>query len=61
MRKSLLAVALAFAFPTAFAQSSVTLYGIVDVGVENLDIGNESATRLMSGISQGSWTSSPAS
>ena len=40
MRKSLLAVALAFAFPTAFAQSSVTLYGIVDVGVEYLDIGD---------------------
>ena len=54
MRKSLLAVALAFAFPTAFAQSSVTLYGIVDVGVERLDVGNVSATRLMSGISQGS-------
>ena len=54
MRKSLLAVALAFAFPTAFAQSSVTLYGIVDVGVERLDIGGLDATRLMSGISQGS-------
>lgn len=54
MRKSLLAVALAFAFPTAFAQSSVTLYGIVDVGVEYLDVGNLSSTRLASGISQGS-------
>ena len=54
MRKSLLAVALACAFPAAFAQSSVTLYGIVDVGVERLDIGSLSETRLMSGISQGS-------
>jgi len=54
MRKSLVAVALAFAFPAAFAQSSVTLYGIVDVGVERLDVGDVSATRLMSGISQGS-------
>jgi predicted porin len=54
MRKSLLAVALAFAFPTAFAQSNVTLYGIVDVGVEFLDIGDESTTRLASGMSQGS-------
>src|SRR5512134_1617415 len=54
MRKSLLAVALAFAFPTAFAQSHVTLYGIVDVGVERLDVGSLTETRLMSGISQGS-------
>jgi predicted porin len=54
MRKSLLAVALAFAFPAAFAQSNVTLYGIVDVGVERLDYGSDSATRLASGISQGS-------
>jgi len=54
MRKSLLAVALAFAFPAAFAQSSVTLYGIVDVGVEYLDVGNLSSTRIASGMSQGS-------
>jgi general bacterial porin, GBP family len=54
MRKSLLAVALACAFPAAFAQSSVTLYGIADVGIERLDAGNVTDTRLMSGISQGS-------
>jgi predicted porin len=54
MRKSLLAVALACAFPAAFAQSAVTLYGILDVGVERLDVGSFSETRLMSGISQGS-------
>ena len=54
MRKSLLAVALACAFPAAFAQSAVTLYGIVDVGIESLDVGTESITRLQSGMSQGS-------
>ena len=54
MRKSLVAVALAFAFPAAFAQSNVTLYGILDVGVEHLDVGDLSGTRVMSGISQGS-------
>jgi GBP family porin len=54
MRKSLVAVALACAFPAAFAQSSVTLYGLIDVGVEHLDVGNVSGTRLQSGISQGS-------
>ena len=63
MRKSLVAIALAFAFPTAFAQTNVTLYGIVDVGVEYLDAGtapaiqgggNMSGARLQSGISAGS-------
>ena len=54
MRKSLLTVALACAFPVAYAQSSVTLYGIVDVGVEHLDVGDINGTRLQSGISAGS-------
>lgn len=54
MRKSLLAVALACAFPAAFAQSNVTLYGIVDVGIERLDAGDLTSTRLASGMSQGS-------
>ena len=54
MRKSLLAVALACAFPAVYAQSSVTLYGIVDVGFEHLDVGSVDGTRLQSGISQGS-------
>ena len=54
MRKSLLTVALACALPAAYAQSSVTLYGIVDVGFEYLDVGNISDTRLQSGISAGS-------
>ena len=47
-------MALACAFPVAYAQSSVTLYGIVDVGIENLDVGSVSATRLQSGMSAGS-------
>ena len=54
MRKSLLAVALACAFPAVHAQSFVRLYGIVDVGVERLDVGDLSGTRLQSGISAGS-------
>jgi GBP family porin len=54
MRKSLVAVALACALPPAFAQSSLTLYGIIDVGVEYLDAGDISGTRLQSGMSQGS-------
>ena len=54
MQKSLLTMALALALPTAYAQSSVTLYGIVDVGIENLDVGSVDATRLQSGISAGS-------
>ena len=41
-------------FPVAYAQSSMTLYGIVDVGVENLDVGSVNGTRLQSGISAGS-------
>jgi predicted porin len=54
MQKSLLTMALALALPTAYAQSSITLYGIVDVGIENLDVGSIDATRLQSGISAGS-------
>jgi len=58
MRKSLLAAALALAFPLAYAQTpapaAVELYGIVDVGVERSDVGATSATRLQSGLSAGS-------
>jgi predicted porin len=59
MRKTLLATALAAAFPIAFAQApastgSVELYGIVDIGVEKVDSGDVSATRVSSGISAGS-------
>ena len=53
MRKSLVAIALACAFPAAFAQSSVTLYGIVDVGFESLDAGDTSVNRLQG---SGMWS-----
>ena len=39
MRKSLVAIALACAFPAAFAQSSVTLYGILDAGYRSARCG----------------------
>lgn len=59
MQKTLVACALALAFPVAFAQgapsgSTVELYGILDIGVERVDVGTVSATRLQSGISAGS-------
>ncbi len=41
MRKTLVAVALACAFPAVYAQSNVTVYGILDAGIEVLDAGNE--------------------
>ena len=53
MRKSLVAIALACAFPAAFAQSSVTLYGILDAGIEVLDAGSTTATRLQG---SGMWS-----
>jgi predicted porin len=53
MRKTLVAVALACALPVAHAQSSVTIYGILDTGIEVLDAGNESLTRLQG---SGMWS-----
>ena len=46
MRKSLVAIALACAFPAAYAQSSVTVYGILDAGFEALDAGDTTAYRV---------------
>jgi len=59
MRKSVLALALAVAFPAAFAQGQmasggVELYGIIDVGYENVDNGGSSVNRISSGLSTGS-------
>jgi predicted porin len=58
MRKQVLAVALAVAFPTAFAQmaanNTIELYGIVDVGAEFIDNGAVSVNKITSGISTGS-------
>jgi len=55
MRKTLGVVALACAFPAvALAQSSVTLYGVIDGGLEYVDAGSESQFRLQgSGMSAG--------
>lgn len=61
MRKTILAAALALAFPAAFAQTdaskaspNIELYGIIDVGVERVDVGSVTNTRLQSGMSAGS-------
>ena len=53
MRKTLVAVALACAFPAVYAQSNVTVYGILDAGIEVLDAGSETATRLQG---SGMWS-----
>jgi predicted porin len=50
MKKSLLALAILGAFAvTASAQSSVTIYGIVDTGIARIDNGGDSVTQLKSG------------
>jgi predicted porin len=62
MKKSLLAVAVAAALPAAaMAQSNVTLFGILDMAVENVNAtgagagaGNKSLTRVNQGIQSGS-------
>lgn len=60
LRKSVLTLALAAAFPAVLAQggptqNGVELYGIVDVGIERVDHGSgATATRITSGMSTGS-------
>ncbi|HBY59551.1 MAG TPA: hypothetical protein DEH78_06990, partial [Solibacterales bacterium] len=59
MRKTILAMALAGAFPLAHAQGapatgSIEMYGLVDIGIERVDVGSTSSTRLQSGLSAGS-------
>ncbi len=59
MRKGLLAIALAAAFPAVLAQerqttNGVELYGIVDIGGEFVDNGAVSANKITSGLSTGS-------
>lgn len=50
MKKSLLALAILGAFAgAASAQSSVTIYGIVDTGIARIDNGGQSVTQLRSG------------
>ncbi len=60
MRKSVLALAMAVAFPAAFAQipqqttNGIELYGVVDIGGEFIDNGDVSVNKITSGISTGS-------
>ena len=55
MKKSLLALAVLGAFSSAaFAQSSVQLYGIIDLGVAHYSNGNGSVSKLGTGIQSGS-------
>src|SRR5688572_1099677 len=55
MKKSLLACAILGAFTgAAFAQTSVTIYGVVDAGVERYDNDATDVIRLSSGIQSGS-------
>ncbi|GAA4016790.1 porin [Actimicrobium antarcticum] len=55
MKKSLFALAILGAFASAAsAQSSVTMYGVVDVGVSRDDNGAATTTGLNSGIQSGS-------
>src|SRR5690606_13992773 len=50
MKKSLLALAIFGAFAgTASAQSSVTIYGIVDTGIAHIDNGGDSVNAMRSG------------
>ena len=55
MKKSFLALALMSAFSgAAFAQSSVTIYGIADVGVQGLSTGSGKVAKVESGQESGS-------
>lgn len=69
MRKTVLAATLALAFPIVQAQQApavaypaqgtssgtwLEMYGVFDIGVERLDIGDQYATRISSGIASGS-------
>lgn len=46
MKKTLIALAAVAATGAAFAQSSVTLFGIVDIGVTSIDQGNDRLTSV---------------
>ncbi|MFZ3083658.1 porin [Rhodoferax ferrireducens] len=54
MKKSLIALAVLAASGAAMAQSSVTLYGIVDAGIAFEDNGTDSVTRMDTGNLNGS-------
>lgn len=56
MKKSLLALAVMGAFTApAFAQNSVTLYGVIDIGIDYINnAGGHAAWKMQDGILQGS-------
>lgn len=55
MKRNVLAVLIGACFAApAFAQSSVTMYGIMDAGVHVMNNGNGTKTKLVSGIADGS-------
>jgi len=56
MKKSLLALAVTSAFAApAFAQNSVTLYGVIDIGIDYVNnAGGHAAWKMQDGIVQGS-------
>lgn len=56
MKKSLLALAVMGAFTApAFAQNSVTLYGVIDIGIDYMNnVGGHAAWKMQDGILQGS-------
>ena len=49
MKKSLIALAVLAASGAAMAPSSVTLYGVVDVGIAREDNGSATTTRMDAG------------
>lgn len=54
MKKSLVTLAMMAAFAPAFAQSNVTVYGVVDAGIESSSVAGKDTTSLVSG---GGWSS----
>ena len=54
MKKSLIALAVLAVSGAAMAQSSVTLYGVADVGLARVDTGTTATTRMDSGNLNGS-------
>lgn len=54
MKKSLIALAVLAASGAAMAQSSVTLYGVADIGLARVDTGSTTTNRLDSGNMNGS-------
>jgi len=54
MKRTLVAALLGCTAISALAQSSVTIYGVIDAGVGVVENGNARSTQLMSGVANGS-------